>query len=51
LVLVEFSEESGLGVNQRLSGFGGDRLVGFKAAVAANVEHGMAVFGEDATKE
>jgi len=51
LVLVEFRKERGLGVDERLAGFSGNRLVGFQAAVAANVEHGVAALSEDAADE
>jgi hypothetical protein len=51
LVLVEFREKSGLVADQRLSGFSGDGFIGFDAAVAANVEHGMAALCEHAADE
>jgi hypothetical protein len=51
LVLVEFGKERGLCVDQRLAGFSGHCLVGFQAAVAANVLHGVAALGEHAADE
>jgi hypothetical protein len=51
LVLVEFGKERGLCADQRLAGFSGYRLVGFQAAVAANVLHGVAALSEDAANE
>jgi hypothetical protein len=51
LVLVQFREERGLRIDQRLAGFSGNRLVGFQPAVAANVKHGVAVLAKDATDE
>jgi hypothetical protein len=51
LVLVEFREERGLCADEWLAGFSGHRLVGFQAAVAANVLHGVAALDEYATDE
>jgi hypothetical protein len=51
LVLVEFREECGLGVDERLAGLVGNLFVGFQATVATDVLHGVAVFGEDAADE
>jgi hypothetical protein len=46
LVLGEFSKERGLSADQRLAGFGSNGFVGVQAAIAANVQHGMASLGE-----
>jgi hypothetical protein len=51
LILVEFREECGLGVDERLACFRGHRLIGFQATVAANVEHGVAALSENAADE
>jgi hypothetical protein len=51
LILVEFRKERGLRVDERLAGLGGYRFVGFQAAIAANVKHGVAVFAKYAADE
>jgi hypothetical protein len=51
LVLVEFREERGLVADQRLAGLGCDRFVRFQPAIAANVDHRVAVLGEYAANE
>jgi len=51
LILVEFREERGLRIDQRLAGLGSNRLVGFQAAVAANVKHGVAALAKHAADE
>jgi len=51
LVLVEFGKERGLCVDQRLAGVCGDHIFRFQAAVAANVNHGVAALGEYAANE
>jgi len=51
LILVEFGKERGLCADQRLAGFSGHRLVGFQAAIAANVSHDVAALGEHAANE
>jgi hypothetical protein len=51
LVLFEFRKERGLRIDQRLAGLGGYRFVGFQAAIAANVKHGVAVFAKYAADE
>ena len=45
------AKSAGCVLDQRLAGFGGHRFVGFQAAVAANVEHGVAALGEHAADE
>jgi hypothetical protein len=51
LVLVQFREQRGLRIDEWLAGFSGNRLVGFQAAIAANVKHGVAVLAKDAADE
>jgi hypothetical protein len=51
LVLIEFRKQGGLCIDQRLSGFGGNRFIGFETPIAANVKHGVAALGEYATDE
>jgi hypothetical protein len=51
LVLVQFSKECGLDVDQRLACFRCNRLVGLQTAVTSNVEHCVTVFYEDAADE
>jgi hypothetical protein len=51
LIFIQFRKKRGLCADQRLAGFSGNRLVGFQAAVAANVLHGVAALGEHASDE
>lgn len=51
MVLGEFSEESGLSADQRFAGFGSNGFVRIQAAIAANVQHGVAALGEHAANQ
>jgi hypothetical protein len=51
LILVKFRKERWLCANQRLACLLGNRLVGFQAAIAANVKHGVASLGQYAANQ